>query len=234
MRNLLFAWLLVVLLGGFATAMTTFDISGTFFNVSNIHDLWEIIGAIATTIGVGLAIHGFSSWKIQIGATSDHELARRVVVNLRKYRVAVIAAWHAAESSAVQIQSKTWIGDGGDDNFLIPIYQARITAAEQARSDLEAIAIESAAIWHGVFETGFDRLYLIDQKCCNCIGAYLSLLIRGTYDEVSMTRADMALRSWSEFEKNGVTDDKSIRELFDSSCADLNVELNVRLLRGRS
>lgn len=208
-------------------------LSRGFFEIKDIHELWEIIGAAATTFAVGLAIYGFNSWKVQIGAASDHDLARRVAVSLRRYRVAVVAAWHAAESSAVQIQSETWIGKGGRDNFVVSIYQAKVDAVDQARADLESVALEAAAIWRGIFETGFDRVYQIDQKCCNCIESYLLLLIRGNYDDRAFATVESSLKSWGEFKENGVTDDESIKAFFDSRCAGVERALSSKLFVGR-
>jgi hypothetical protein len=233
-KNFVFVWLLAVFLGGVGLAIPTDEASRSFFAVENIHDLWEIIGAIATTIGVGLAIYGYNSWKVQISAASDHELALRVAVSVRKYRVAVIATWHAAESAAVQIQGDTWIGEGGRENFLISIYQARIDAVDKARIDLESVALEAAVIWRGIFETGFDRVYLIDQKCRECIESYLSLLIRGSYDERAMTTAERALENWGEFKEHGIANDESIKALFDDACGEIDVALNNKLLKGRA
>lgn len=234
MKNFIFVWLLGVLLGGIGLAIPTDGVNRSFFVVKDLHDLWEIIGAIATTVAVGLAIYGFNSWAVQIGAASDHELARRVAVTLRKYRMAVVAAWHAAESSAIQIQGDMWIGEGGRDNFLISIYQAKIDTVDQARADLESVALEAAVIWRGIFETGFDQIYLIDQKCRNCIESYLFLLIRGTYDDRAMSTAEIALKSWDEFKEHGITSDESIKMLFDCKIAEINVALNSKLLKGRS
>ena len=233
MKNAVLVWLGSILLIGTAGALAQINLSGTFLDIKDVHDLFEIFGAIATVCAVGIAMYGINTWQIQIGAASDHDLARKLAVCLRRYRIAVIAAWHAADSSAVQIRGDTWIGPGGRENFLISIYQARINDVGQVRAELESIEIEAAVIWRGVFEGGFDKLYLIDQKCCNCIDSYLGLLIRGTADDRAFTTAELALKDWTEFQEHGVVDDNSIKQFFDSKSAPIELALSKKLLKGR-
>ena len=208
-------------------------LSGSFLEIKDVHDLFEIFGALATMGAVGIALYGLNFWKIEIGAASDHELARRLAVCLRRYRIAVVSAWHMAHSAAAQIEGNTWIGSGGNDNYLIDIYRHRIVEVQEVRAELESVALESAVIWGGVFEGGFDKLYAIDSKCCNCIDSYLGLLIRGAADDRAFTTADAALKHWSEFGQHGVVDDVSIKRLFDSKSVQIETELGKRLLRGR-
>jgi hypothetical protein len=223
-----------VLAIGSIAAVAEVNLSNSFLEVKDVHDLFEIFGVFATISAVGIALYGLNTWKIQLGAASDHELARRLAICVRRYRIAVVSAWHAAESSAVQIEGKTWIGPGGSDNFLIGIYKSRIDEVQRVRAELESVALESAAIWHGVFETGFDMIYAIDLKCCNCIDSYLGLLIRGDADDRAFDTADAALKHWSEFKQNGVIDDKSIKKLFDLKSSEVAREIGRRLLSGRN
>lgn len=116
---------------------------------------------------------------------------------------------------------------------MISIYQARINDVEQVRAELESIEIEAAVIWRGIFEGGFDKLYLIDQKCCRCIDSYLGLLIRGTADNRAFTTAEIALKDWAEFQEHGVVDDNSIKQFFDSKSAPVELALSKKLLKGR-
>lgn len=218
---------------GTVTALAALNLSGSFLEVKDVHDLFEIFGALSTVSAVGIAIYGLNAWKIEIGAASDHELARRLAVCLRRYRIAVVSAWHMAESAAAQIKGNTWVGEGGHDNYLIAIYRGRIVEVQEVRAELESIALESAVIWGGVFEAGFDKLYAIDSKCCSCINSYLGLLIRGRADDRAFTTADAAVEQWSEFEVHGVIDDGSIKKLYDSNSFEVEAELGRRLLKGR-
>ena len=54
-----------------------------FWKVENVHDLFEIFGAVATSGAVLIALMTMNSWKQQAKAEADHELARRVVIILR-------------------------------------------------------------------------------------------------------------------------------------------------------
>jgi hypothetical protein len=233
LKNIIFVYLSSVFGISTVTALAVLNLSGTFLEVKDLHDLFEMFGALATVGAVGIALYGLNVWKLEIGVASDHELARRLAIGLRRYRIAVVSAWHMAESAAAQIEGNTWVGAGGNDNYLIALYRSRIIELQQVRAELESIALESAVVWGGVFEAGFDKLYAIDAKCCSCIDSYLGLLIRGRSDDRAFTTADAALEQWSEFEVHGVIDDKSIKKLFDSKSFQVESELGKRLLEGR-
>jgi hypothetical protein len=59
-------------------------------------------------------------------------------------------------------------------------------------------------------------------------------LIRGTADVQAFTQSDSAFKQWQEFKEHGVTDDRSIKGLFDSFSHPLEIEIRQKLLKGRT
>ncbi|MFU2330297.1 hypothetical protein [Pseudomonas sp. NFX98] len=201
-------------------------------------DVFSIIGTIASVFGVGLACYvglaGLSTWKNQLKGTADHKLARDSAIALRKYRNELSTLWNYAESAAVQIKGESWIGSTGEDSFTISIYQPQIDKVRQARAELEPVALECAAIFEGVFISGFDRLYLFEEACCNVIDSYLQLVRRGGFDARAEFISEGALKNWKKFEDAGVVNDGTSKQFIESLIAPLLGEINKKQLKESS
>src|SRR5260221_5644218 len=59
--------------------------------LSTVKDLMVLIAAV---IGSYVALMGLSTWKRQLKGHTDHELARRILVSLYKYRDAINGVRH--------------------------------------------------------------------------------------------------------------------------------------------
>lgn len=205
-------------------------LGGDFWKVDNIHDLFEIFGAAATSGAVIIALVTMNSWRRQAKAEADHELARRTVIALRRYHDELVHTWSYAESAITQIRGNTWIGDGGKDNPLVDIYQKRLEQIEQARSDLAPIELECAEIWGGAFKTKFAELYSYDDGFCSFIETYLHLLIRGSFDERSMMESDSALKRWESMDVWGLGDRASTEATIEKLIEPLKSKARSRLI----
>lgn len=201
-----------------------------FWKVENVHDLFEIFGAVATSGAVLIALMTMNSWKQQAKAEADHELARRVVIILRSYRDELIHTWSYAESSVVQIRGNTWIGDGGNDNPMIGIYQSRLDQMQVVRAQLAPIELECAEIWGGVFTTKFAELYSYEDGFRSFIETYLHLLIRGTFDDRSDMQSDDAIRRWTQLDGWGLGDRSSAEATIDELIEPLKSGAKKRLI----
>ncbi|QSL85981.1 hypothetical protein [Pseudomonas atacamensis] len=201
-----------------------------FYKVSNIHDMFDIFGAAATVGAVVLAMFSLNSWRKQGKAESDHELARKVVVELRRYQEELVRTWSYAESSVAQIQNDTWIGDGGPDNSLVGIYESRLKEAKDARSALAAIEIETSELWGGIFEEQFIRIFHLDHLFCSFIETYLRLLIRGTFDDQSESISIECLRRWEKLQGEGLKDFDSAKSYISEAISMLKDEARNKLL----
>ncbi|WP_150763151.1 hypothetical protein [Pseudomonas fluorescens] len=219
----------------FEGLMMSFCLAITDADWALTKDVFSIIGTIASVLGVGLAFYvgleGLSTWKKQLKGTADHKLARDAAIVLRKYKNELATLWNYAESAAVQIDGESWIGSNGEDAFTISIYQPQVDRVRQVRAELEPIALECAAIFEGVFVSGFDRLYLFEEACCNCVDSYLQLVKRGGFDARVEFISLGALKSWQMFEAAGVVDDKTSRQFIEGILSPILLEINKRLMK---
>lgn len=198
-------------------------------------DVFSIAGTSASVFGVGLAFYiglvGLSTWKRQLRGAADHKLARDAATAIYKYKTSLVLLWGYANSAAIHTKDENWIASMGEDAYSISIYQPHIDRAEQARADLEPIAIECAAIFGGVFVEGFQKLYQFEGRCSSCINNYLYLMSRAGYDEEAIEVSEGSIRVWLEFSANGIDNVESSREFVEKLITPMSIELEKRLLK---
>lgn len=223
-------WLLCLGVFGAGVIWSKLIFPSDFFKVDNIHDLFEMLGVVATSAAVLIALITMDSWRKQVKAESDHELARRVVLALRKYRDELIKTWSYAESSVAQISGNTWIGEGGNDNPLVGLYRQRLEEIAAVRAELAPIEIECSEIWGGVFKTQFAELYSYDDGFCSFIETYLGLLISGRPDPRSEMESDGAVQRWGQMPSFGLGDHKSAEATIELIIEPLKADARRRLI----
>ncbi|WP_223530604.1 hypothetical protein [Pseudomonas sp. GL-R-19] len=204
--------------------------SPDFFKIANVHDLFDIAGAFATIVAVIIALVTMNSWRKQAKAESDHELARKLVVVLRKYNDELLKTWHFAESSVIQIENNSWIGDGGSDNYLVKIYQSRLSEIQAVRAEIEPLDLECSEIWGGVFKTQFAELYRLEHVFCDFIDNYVRLLIRGRFDERAEIESTNAMMKWQNLKDNDLGEYKPAEKQINKTVDLLRVAARARLI----
>lgn len=140
-----------------------------FFKVKDIHDLFEIASSGATVIAVCLAAAGFNAWKLQILATSDHDLAKRAAIALHAYQAAVVRGFELAEILEKRIRF--------DIRGLKP-HQSDGILKELERLDLailnaKTMSFECKVGWGEDFWAGFQSVLLPGEKYSYCIESFL-------------------------------------------------------------
>lgn len=198
-------------------------------------DVFSIVGTVASVFGVGLAFYiglaGLSTWKRQLRGTADHKLARDAATAIYKYKTALIQLWGYASSAATNTKDENWVTSMGEDAYSRSIYQPYIDKAEQARADLEPIAIECAAIFGGVFVDGFQKLYQFEGRCSSCIHNYLYLMSRIGYDEEAIEISEDSVKAWAEFAANGIDNAESSKRFVEKLIGPMSIGLEKRLLK---
>lgn len=132
----------------FCLALTDVDWSLT-------KDAFSILGTIASALGIGLAfyvgIEGLATWKRQLRGTTHHELARKALIELYKYRESVERARSPAmmgselelkpeEEADLTFREKSYLRKCSG-------YQKRFDAMFAARAPIHATLLESEALW---------------------------------------------------------------------------------------
>ncbi|CAI8797234.1 DUF4760 domain-containing protein [Pseudomonas jessenii] len=223
-------WLVCFLLflAGVVWGKLTF--SSDFYKVANIHDLFEIFGAASTVGAVFVALIGLSTWRKQVKASSDHELASELIVAMRRYQQELVKCWYLAESSVEHIKNNTWIGNGGRENHLVRLYEGRLEDVQASRATLETIELKAAELWGLKFELGFFMAYKAESVFCAYIHDYLSLLIDGGFNPVAEERSDKTLTRWEHLVEQGLVDGQSVSDYVDGLYSEIRRQLRRKLI----
>ncbi|QXG25205.1 hypothetical protein KTT56_26190 [Pseudomonas viridiflava] len=200
-----------------------------FFKIANLHDFFDIIGAIATTLAVIIATIGINNWKIQVGATSDHELARKMIVALLKYRNELLDLWQIADVASGENEARHWIR--GEDEYSKHIYGNANIRAKNARTELEAISVEAKAIWGGLFETGLIAAFQFENVCANTISNYM-FPCKPQPNETDLNEiSKISIKSWSDFNDRESLSNETYEEKINALLLPVKIEIEKKLLR---
>ncbi|SED97119.1 hypothetical protein [Pseudomonas anguilliseptica] len=168
-----FIWFGCVLLFGAGAIWGGVKAPADFFVIKNVHDLSETIGGFATVAALLAAVSGINSWKRQIRAAEDHDLARRLAVSLSKYKASVISSW----SYVRVVVSEVKASDAGVVIENSEGYRNLVRVARDsillARAEIESIALECVAVWGESYEIKFQKILMFEDACTKCIDRYL-------------------------------------------------------------
>lgn len=153
-------------------------------------DVFSVFGTVVSAVGVGLAawigFSGLATWRRQNKGTSDHDLSRRLLIDLYRLRDGIK---HARNSVVLA-------GEGGADdqyqvlNFLQIIYrntarsyEKRFALIDEVRGELSASLVESEAVWGDQLRSLFEPIFKLQQELFLNVRAYLITLNPDEEDE---------------------------------------------------
>lgn len=174
---------------------------------------------------------GLNTWKRQLKGTSDHALARSAAVAIYKYRDLLIILWEVGGYAIDEIESNRWISPDDESSFSSAFFQSWLDKTRAARSELESIEVECAAIWGGLFESGFSEVYRREGECSEAIETCLYLFARGGFDPSMEDASNFSQLRWLKFKKEVGKDRDSVKKYIDGLFAPLLAEINSRQLK---
>lgn len=201
----------------------------SFFVIANLHDLFDIFGAMATVAAVVLAVIGFNRWKVEVGAASDHELARRLSVVLLKYRLELESLWGFANVASQQSDSEAWMLD--HDQYSQHVYESALARIKIARSELEAVGLECSAIWGGMYEARFDELFKFENICANTVSSFLYLCAARPIENYFWESSSASVANWAEF-NSGKAEADLVEGRIKDIISPIYNDIQKKLLRG--
>lgn len=195
-----------------------------FLKVANLHDLFDIFGAVATSIAVYIA----ATWKRQLGSTRDYEHARKAAVVALKYKESVIDVWEASEDCLLQSESGE-IMDERMTKVVTLTVETRLDTAQKLRSEMQELLVECRAIWRNGIDKDFSKVIAFESSCSICSRTFLRIISSNTNPVVAITsRYTLAkYRGSDNFKKfsNRLEAEKYVDELFGP----LNEKLDAKM-----
>lgn len=150
-----------------------------FFAVTDIHDLAEILSSMAT---VAAAFFALTIWKKQIRAQADHDLARRALVRLERFKNAaltqVIDSQFCSGNSHLQYEDYELI-KRVDEGI-----RSRLTLFDEEASSLQALLSEARAIWGAELERLLEGVREIAAEAYGCNKHFLVFLVESANPHV--------------------------------------------------
>lgn len=193
-------WLGCVLLFASGAVWAGIQLPISFFIVKDIHDLVEMVAAAGT---FGAAVYGLSTWRAQLHASSDLELAKRLAVELMKYKITAVEAFHSARFVFNQSPN------GPDSlpesllNSFAPEMAKRLDHRKEVKANLLAVIMEAKAIWGTDFGVGFDPLLNFVEHCNNTVQAFLDSRGDGSHGLAKLASLKVIMSKEEMFTQNG-------------------------------
>lgn len=195
-------WLGCFLLFGMGTVWARVPINNNFFVVADIHDLFEIASAIATVVAVCVAWESYNSWKRQVHAPADLELARKLVHALHQYKNDILRLWFSAEL-AVELLEMPIEPTAEAVTLGFSDFEDLYLQESSAKQDLKSLLLQCRIAWRIDFDEEASALFKFSERCNYVVRNYL---LR-TRSPGSTLRVDSNIRRavanhWSWFKSN--------------------------------
>ncbi|MEX5665204.1 hypothetical protein ABFV57_10090 [Pseudomonas neuropathica] len=191
-----------------------------FWKVGSIHDLFEIFGAIATSIAVYIA----ASWKKQLGSSRDYELARKIAIAIFQYRESSIEVWAAAYDCLQKYSEQENLEKSLRKEFALSI-EARLENAQSFRAEIQAHLVECRAIWKNGIDKDFSEVFYFEQVCSKCARLYLATISPEIHPLDAITARGQLPRFKEFLEKKGMISKDAAALYMDDELKSINAKL---------
>ena len=144
-------------------------------------DVFSIIGTIISGAAVAVAYlfgrEGLHTWWRQLRGSADHDLARRLLIELYKHRDEIQRARSPAIFSfeGVPFEGEVVSEDQKQASyaFTARAYRRRLTAMDDSRNPLQATMLEAEAIWGPDFKGLMEHVFKLEREFVICVRLYL-------------------------------------------------------------
>ncbi|MBV7523406.1 hypothetical protein KW834_03165 [Pseudomonas sp. PDM29] len=195
MRRDWVVWLICFLLFGSGVVWAQIPIPSNFFIINDVHDLFEIIGALATIVAVCVAAAGINAWRWQLRATSDHDLARKLLISIYKYREVIKRIRHPMimifETSADDNEKRSEKPDVERFQGLCKAYSRRFKAAEEIRVLLLSELLEADVVWGERLRTIVSHLIKLELELGEYLRSHLMVINPSEADDMREAHVEL-------------------------------------------
>lgn len=225
-------WVLCILI--FLAGTTWGSISlkkDDFWRVNNVHDLFEILGVFGTFAAVLLGVIGLNTWKKQIKAGLDNELARRVLVSVHKYSQVVIFTWRSADFAASFVKELAGKDFLDEQSSFVQAMKKTSEDVCDARADFLALQAECKAIWGDLISKDADDLLNFEEICTQCLNDFYKCSVGGTSSLARTKYIKSIVNSFEYFGKQGISRGKEAEGFINAILLKINKNLEDKLIR---
>ncbi|MEK1943712.1 MAG: hypothetical protein AAAB16_25335 [Pseudomonas sp.] len=202
-----------------------------FFVIGNIHDLLESFAAIATIAAVGVAYVGINTWRSQISAATDHDLARRVAICVNKLTNEVLYLWGQVGSAATEVRKAPPPTGLRMYSLFRDGIQNRVSASESFRAEIKTLQFECRALWGDDFSFKFDELMQFEYLCVQTCQSFINWQEDGL-DSIRLSiYARLVLSGDKWLVDKGLDKLESVNKYLKEITADLDSALKEKMLR---
>ena len=230
MRSDWMVWLGSILLFGGGAVWAQIPIKKDFFVVDNVHDLFEILGALATVVAVCVAAANINSWKHQVHAAADLDLARKVVSALHRYKSKMHGAWVWANFSIEQLET----GEVPPLDFQ-PFFDSEINPLfkeiSEAQVELKELLVQCKSAWRIDVETEENMIFEFTDRCSHIVKSSLKWIDALNSNPAQARRLDDFIRMhWAWFDKHCCQDYEGFIVFSNKSISALERKIEAKLL----
>ncbi|WP_062390774.1 hypothetical protein [Pseudomonas abietaniphila] len=200
-----------------------------FFVVANVHDFFDICGAVATVFAVIVAMSALNSWKHQILAEADRDLARKVIISLNTWRSSITRVWGWTEVSAYQIQIDFTTSKYFFDINMRQLIRSELVSEKSARDELLGLLLECKLVWKKAEELTDREPFKLADRCFYCVNSFLILLDHDKDSEEYTRTMRSLVNHWSWFVDNKVINQDGFEALLQDLLGPFEESLEKRL-----
>ncbi|WP_226501443.1 hypothetical protein [Pseudomonas sp. MWU16-30322] len=202
-------------------------------------DVASVLGSVGALLGVAAAAYfghqGLATWRKQIKGAGDHELARRTLIDLYRYRDALDLVrsptiW-ASETRPDDNESPHVDPRIERFNETCRAYTRRLREVRNVRAPLNAALLEIEAVWGGNLKELLKPLYKLENELDAYIRAFLNAQnpnvsdsFRASYNKILAKQRDI-IYSDPDFEFD------FFKSEFNSALAVIEKYLKSKLIR---
>lgn len=176
----------------------------------------DALSSIATLMSVFVAVHfgrrGLAVWRAQIVGTVDHELARRALVLLYRYK-SKMEVLRSSTTTSYEYGLRQGERPGPDFeverfNQLCRGFDHRWQRLCEVRSELDVAFLECRAVWGDPIDRLFDAVHLLESEW------YMAMVLFIRANSPNVSREER--KKWSEIllEKGDVVYEKAENDPF--------------------
>ncbi|WP_129375257.1 hypothetical protein [Pseudomonas aeruginosa] len=226
-------WVGCFLLFAAGAVFSKLSLGSNFFLVPSVHDLFDIASSMATVIAVIFAGLGLSSWRKQLRATSDYELARKMLVAVQKYADAAEESWRWCYIANDEQATDAREGKERTIRAIAAGAEPAMRKTRQYTADLKALLLECRALWADYESLNLRDFLKFGENCDNYLSSFIEISAVESKDEylINVLRGAAMQSIWDGLKGVGLTEQGAVSGYISRELSYINGRLGEKFIR---